>query len=76
MTMKYYRSISFHSFRRFCLPSFNGSEILELPASCFYFEKKGNDFINHFVFFGITDKYHQYIRKWILEGYIATKTSA
>lgn len=76
LTMKYYRSISFHSFRRFCLPSPNGGEPIELLASCYFNEKKDNVYINHFVFFGITDKYLKYIRKWILERYIATKESA
>jgi hypothetical protein len=76
LTMKYYRPISFHSFRRFSLPSINGGETLELLASCYYNEKKDKEFINHFVFFGITDKYLKYIRKWILERYIASKESA
>ncbi len=76
ITMKYYRPISFHSFRRFCLPSSNGSETFELLASCYFNEKKDNIYINHFVFFGITDKYLKYIRKWILERYIASKESA
>ncbi len=75
LTMKYYRSISFHSFRRFCLPSREGEEKLELLAACFYYEKKNDYFINHFVFFGITDKYLKYIRKWILERYISSKES-
>lgn len=73
LTMKYYRPISFHSFRRFCLPSREGEEKLELLGSCFYSEKKKDHFINHFVFFGITDKYLKYIRKWILERYISSK---
>lgn len=73
LTMKYYRSISFHSFRRFCLPSKEGEERLELLGACFYSEKKKDHFINHFVFFGITDKYLKYIRKWILERYISSK---
>lgn len=76
LTMKYYRPISFHSFRRFCLPSSNGFETIELLASCYFHEKKNNLYINHFVFFGITDKYLKYIRKWILERYIASKGSA
>jgi len=73
VTIKYYRPISFHSFRRFCLPLKAGEEKLELLASCFYSEKKDDYFINHFVFFGITDKYLKYIRKWILERYISSK---
>lgn len=73
LTMKYYRPISFHSFRRFCLPSREGEEKLELLGSCFYSEKKKDHYINHFVFFGITDKYLKYIRKWILERYISSK---
>lgn len=73
ITMKYYRSISHHSFRRFCLPSINGEETLELLGSCFYCEKKEDHYINHFVFFGVTDRYLKYIRKWILERYIVNK---
>lgn len=73
LTMKYYRSISFHSFRRFCLPSKEGKERIELLGSCFYSEKKKDHFENHFVFFGITNKYLKYIRKWILEQYISSK---
>lgn len=74
ITMKYYRPISFHSFRRFCLPSSReGEEKLELLGTCIYHEKKDNYFLNHFVFFGITDKYLKYIRLWILERYIAAK---
>jgi response regulator RpfG family c-di-GMP phosphodiesterase len=76
MTMKYYRPISFHSFRRVCLPSPNGGETFELLATCYFNEKKDDIYINHFVFFGITDKYLKYIRKWILERYIASKDSA
>lgn len=76
LTIKYYRPISFHAFRRFCLPSSNGSRADELLASCFYNEKKDGVYINHFVFFGITDKYLKYLRKWILERYIASKESA
>ena len=76
LTMKYYRDISFHSFRRFSLPSNNPSEHLELLASCYYSEKRDQIYINHFVFFGITDKYLKHIRKWILERYIASKESA
>ncbi len=73
LTMKYYRTISFHSFRRFCLPSKEGEEKIELLGSCFFSEKKKDHFVNHFVFFGITDKHLKYIRKWILERYISSK---
>lgn len=73
ITMKYYRPISFHAFRRFCLPSKNSTETVEMLGSCFYTEKKGNLYINHFVFFGISDKYLKYIRKWIMERYISSK---
>lgn len=76
LTMKYYRPISFHSFRRFFLPSANVTELNELLAACYFVEKKDNVYINHFVFFGITDKYLKYIRKWILERYIASKDGA
>lgn len=76
LTMKYYRPISFHSFRRFCLPPNHSGPEIELLASCYFNEKKDNVYINHFVFFGITDKYLKYIRKWILERYIASKESA
>lgn len=76
LTMKYYRPISFHGFRRFCLPSEPGSEVQEILASCYFSEKKENEYINHFVFFGITDKYLKYIRRWILESYIASKDPA
>jgi hypothetical protein len=76
VTLKYYRPISFHSFRRFVLPSNNEGEVHEMLGSCYFSEKQDNVYINHFVFFGITDKYLKYIRKWILERYIASKDSA
>lgn len=73
ITMKYYRPISHHSFRRFCLPSIHEEESLELLGSCYLSEKKDDYFINHFIFFGITDRYLKYIRKWILERYVIEK---
>ncbi|MEY4615742.1 MAG: hypothetical protein RJB66_702 [Pseudomonadota bacterium] len=76
LTMKYYRPISFHSFRRFFLPSAQAGDLNELLGSCYFVEKKDNFYINYFVFFGITDRYLKYIRKWILENYIASKEGA
>lgn len=76
LTMKYYRPISFHGFRRFCLPTEPGGEVHEILASCYFSEKNDNGYTNHFVFFGITDKHLKYIRRWILESYIASKESA
>lgn len=73
ITMKYYRPISLNSFRRFCLPSTHNEETLELLGSCFKSEKQDGSYLNHFVFFGITDRYLKYIRKWILEKYVSEK---
>jgi hypothetical protein len=76
LSMKYYREISHHTFRRFSLGIADGSDTPEILGSCYFHEKVGNDIVNHFVFFGITDHYLKKVRKWILDSYILTKQSA
>lgn len=77
LSIKYYREISYSSFRRFRLNRINaGDEGLELLASCYSYETASGTTVNHFVFFGITDHYLKFIRKWILDCHIVTKQSA
>lgn len=76
LSMKYYREIDHNSFRRFSLGTADSSDAPEILGSCYFHEKVGDAYVNHFVFFGITDHYLKKIRKWILDSYILTKQSA
>jgi hypothetical protein len=76
LSMKYYREIEHNSFRRFSLGTADSSDAPEILGTCYFHEKVGDAYVNHFVFFGITDHYLKKIRKWILDSYILTKQSA
>lgn len=76
LSMKYYRAVELDTFRRFSLGVGNDPEAPEILGICYFNQKMNDYFVNHFVFFGITDHYLKKIRKWILDSHILTKQSA
>lgn len=77
LKLNYYREISPGSFRQFVLwqPYEYGAP--ELVASCNFSEPGPNkDFINHFVFFGVSDFYLRGIRLWLVENYVHSKNKS
>jgi hypothetical protein len=76
VVLKYPRAMSIGSFREFILWRPTELEIPEIRGTVNYTEEdKSNagSFLNHFVFFGMTDYYLKHIRLWLLDSYIQTK---
>jgi hypothetical protein len=78
LVFKYYRPITTGAFREFVLWLPHELDTPEFLATCNYSEEstttKG-EYFNHFVFFGTTDHYLKYIRRWILQNHVLGKES-
>jgi hypothetical protein len=75
LILKYYRGIGIGSFREFVFWRADESSIPIIVGNCNYVEVDSikKIYMNHFVFFGMTDAYLKHIRLWILEHYVAVK---
>lgn len=76
MTMEYPRQISVGGLREFVLWLPQENENPYFLAACNYAEPKKGEadvFLNHFVFFGLTDHYLKHLRMWIRYNYIKSK---
>ncbi len=80
LVMKYYRAIGLGSFREFLLLRTNELESPEILGTCNYTveqrDPKQSVFMNHFVFFGMTDHFLKHIRLWLREAYVRSKETA
>lgn len=75
LTLKYYRPMGIGGFREFILWRPNELENPEINATVNFTEKdRGSDaYLNHFVFFGMTDFYLKHLRLWLRDTYIRSK---
>ncbi len=73
--LKYYRALGIGSFREFILWRPEEIDTPEIIGTCNFAEKEkgGDEFLNHFVFFGMKDHYLKHIRLWLREAYIKQK---
>lgn len=75
VVLKYYRAISIGAFREFILWRPQELETPEIIGTVNYAEEdsSGEGYLNHFVFFGMTDHYLKHLRLWLLDNYIKSK---
>lgn len=75
LILKYYRAMSIGGFREFILWRPNELENPEIIGTVNFTEKdRGSEaYLNHFVFFGMTDFYLKHLRLWLRDAYIRSK---
>ena len=76
LVLKYHRTMAIGSFREFILGNFDALDNPEVLGTVNFHEPAQGEeggFLNHFVFFGVTDLYLKYIRLWLRESYIKGK---
>ena len=79
IVVQYHRPITIGSFRKFVLWTPHELGNPEFLASCNFSEAKpmaDGNYLNQFVFFGLTDGDLKHIRLWILQNYVSTKQAA
>lgn len=83
IVLKYNREIPIGEFRSFYLPIENSLELLEFTARCHFSKKsegavtkdtKDEGFSSWFTFFGLSDHYLKYVRRWIRQYYVEQKS--
>ncbi|AHI06158.1 hypothetical protein BDW_08290 [Bdellovibrio bacteriovorus W] len=75
LILKYYRAMGIGGFREFILWRPNELENPEIIGTVNFTEKdRGSEaYLNHFVFFGMTDFYLKHLRLWLRDAYIRSK---
>lgn len=78
LLIEYHREIRLGSFREFHFTMPDETEVPELLAQCNFTAKStdGKGFHCHFVFFGLRDHELKFIRRWMLNYYVAEKQKA